>query len=231
MHTARREHHGREYLVAAVSGAGEYAALRYGITWLAFLAAGFFWLAVASYTSRSSWYPSLGWKRIATHLITLLVIGAATYRLALPLPADKPNMSILGYEIVLFKPGYSPFANVFFQNIAGDGMITAYSFGALALTSSDPVAVRKEVDTNLKKTIAEGNAGQHLVFSLKRQEKRWFTVFGPTLSDEESQGLKEGKYCFYFSGAIMVNGEHSPNTTFCNYVEGDKPNVILQCPD
>lgn len=48
----RKEHHGREYLVAFLSIIGEYAAVRYGEVWLAWLAAIFLWLAVVSYTRK-----------------------------------------------------------------------------------------------------------------------------------------------------------------------------------
>ena len=38
-----------------------------------------------------------------------------------------PELSILGYEVILFKPHMNPFANVFFQNVGDKGQITVYS--------------------------------------------------------------------------------------------------------
>jgi hypothetical protein len=56
------EHHGREYIVAAVGAFAEYLAVRYGQSWLAWLAAFLLWLAVYEYTKRRSWMKGRWWK-------------------------------------------------------------------------------------------------------------------------------------------------------------------------
>lgn len=70
-----KENHGREYAVAAVSIFGEYAAVKYGIGWLAWLAAFFLWLAIVSYTRsvRKRWLRYISW------LVAASLIAIATY--------------------------------------------------------------------------------------------------------------------------------------------------------
>jgi hypothetical protein len=73
-------------------------------------------------------------------------------------------------------------------------------------------------------------AGGGLSFSLKPQETKWFTVIGPLLTPQQAKLLKQGTYAFYFSGT-SIKGSDGRNYDFCSFVEGNKPNVILQCPE
>jgi hypothetical protein len=142
--------------------------------------------------------------------------------------ATLPEISLLGYEVILFKPKFNPFANVFMQNIGGEGTITVYSSSGLSPTTANPIEIRKELERNTKNLVSGGGG---LVFSVQAQEKRWFTVMGPDLSAEQAKLLKGGKYFFYFTGTILVNGMNSNKYDFCSFVRGDRPNVVLQCPE
>jgi hypothetical protein len=224
---ASEQHHGREYLVAFVSVAGEYAGIRYGIGWLAWLAAGFLWLAAVSYMSTA--LASSRFK-FPAQAVAAIIIAAATYHLVTP-PAEFPIISISGQQVALFKPGYNyPYANVFFQNIGGPGQIVGYSYGAIALATTEPVEVKKDLDKMLKGLVSQDKKDETNVFSLRPQDRRWLTVVGPVPSEEQAEGLKSGKYAFYFSGVVVVHGGPT-NYDFCSFVEGNKPDVILQCPD
>lgn len=70
-----KENHGREYAVAAISVFGEYAAVKYGIGWLAWLAAFFLWLAIVSYTKS----VSKRWLRNISRLVAASLIAIVTY--------------------------------------------------------------------------------------------------------------------------------------------------------
>jgi hypothetical protein len=72
-----REHHGREYIIGGIGAFAEYLAVRYDVTWLAWLAALLFWLAVIEYTRHSAWIKPR-WK-IAICGGLLVVIGLATF--------------------------------------------------------------------------------------------------------------------------------------------------------
>jgi hypothetical protein len=72
-----KEHHGREYLVAFVSLGGEFAGVKYGIEWLAWLAALFLWLALISYTRK--YFKDVLWLRYSHRVFAAAVIVTATY--------------------------------------------------------------------------------------------------------------------------------------------------------
>jgi hypothetical protein len=68
--------HVRDYLVAAVSVAAEWASVKYGVAWLGWLAALFLYLALLDYTR--SWFSGSERSRIAFRvLLGALVMGAA----------------------------------------------------------------------------------------------------------------------------------------------------------
>jgi hypothetical protein len=77
--TEHKDHHGREYAVAAVSIIGEYLAVTYSITWLAWLAALFFWLALIGYTRK--YFLSTVWLKYGFRVLLAIVLAMATYRL------------------------------------------------------------------------------------------------------------------------------------------------------
>jgi hypothetical protein len=161
--------------------------------------------------------------------VTMLAFISAglvfVYWFVRPVPAS-PKLAIMGYEVELFKPHENAFANIFFRNTGGEGNITVYSLGALALSTANPQEIAKELMNSLPKVVASGNG---LPFDVKPQEPRWFTVMGPRLTPEQRTWLRNGKYAFYFSGTI-INGFDGKNYDFCAFVEGNKPKVILQCP-
>jgi hypothetical protein len=140
---------------------------------------------------------------------------------------QSPKLAIIGYEVILFKPNQNPFANVFFQNIGGEGRIVVYSYSGVALSTASPLAVRRDLENVTKKLVSKGGG---LAFTLRPQETKWFTVTGPSLSPQQAELLKNGTYSFYFSGTI-VNGYDGKNYDFCSFVEGNKPNVVIQCPE
>src|SRR5262249_2467520 len=69
-----KEHHRREYVIAGLGLAAEFAAVKYGISWLAWLAALFFWLAFFDYTKR--YRP---WGRYVLRFLSAAIIFVGTY--------------------------------------------------------------------------------------------------------------------------------------------------------
>jgi hypothetical protein len=135
-----------------------------------------------------------------------------------------PGVRILGYQVILFKPGFNLFANIAFQNTGGEGKITIYSYSAAAPSILNPVVVRKTMENENKKLIEKGGG---LSFSVNPMEKKWFTVPGGDLSDEQATAMKAGTLDFYFSGTIVATGKTSRTFDFCSFVVGNKPNVVL----
>jgi len=138
-------------------------------------------------------YPILHFaKRVAWRVVAFIGFGLVTLLFAWhvwpPKQADQskatPKVSILGYEVILFKSNMNPFANVFFQNVGDKGQITICSSSGLSPTSADVAKVKKELESVTKGVASKGGG---LVFSVEAQEKRWFTVMGPTLSDEQAK--------------------------------------------
>ena len=143
-------------------------------------------------------------------------------------PKPKPPKIItLGFEIILFNPGQPPFANVFFQNVGGEGKVVIYSSAGLALASADPSEIGRELTKTVDKVVSEGGG---IVYTIGSQERKWFSVMGPSLTSEQAESLKNGTHAFYFRGAV-VNNDGSRNYDFCNFVVGNRPNVVLQCPE
>jgi hypothetical protein len=60
MDELQKEHHGREYVVGGIGAIAEYLAVRYSISWLAWLAALLFFLAVVEYTRHR--FSKLPWR-------------------------------------------------------------------------------------------------------------------------------------------------------------------------
>jgi hypothetical protein len=105
-----RENHYREYIVAGVGAIAEYLSLRYGIGWLAWLAALFFWLAIADYSKKYS-----GWKRSGLCFLSAAIMVFVTYFLT------TAKASILTEPKALSVPTAPP------PVVASDG--GAYSVG------------------------------------------------------------------------------------------------------
>src|SRR5260221_1237966 len=76
-----RDHHGREYSVAFISIIGEYLAVKYSITWLAWLASFFLWLALIGYTGKYflSKANSTPWLKYGFRSVLAVAIAVATY--------------------------------------------------------------------------------------------------------------------------------------------------------
>lgn len=167
-------------------------------------------------------------QSISRAAVSLLIIGVAVSGWGwFVWPRIQPQIAIIGYQVALFEPHRPCFANLLFQNLGGEGTITVFSAASFALATANPADIKKELYDLVKKTAAE-NEGLH--FTLKPQEKNWFTVFGAVPTAPQRKLLKTGKYAFYFSGTIL-NGSNGKNYEFCNFVEGNKPNVIIECPE
>src|ERR1700730_3996862 len=169
--------------------------------------------------------PASSLRAIASLIIiigVLALLGWAVW------PAlELPRVAITGYDVILFKPYQSTFVNIYFRNVGGPGNITIYSAAGFALATANPRDIKNEVDSFTQKGVA---AGCGLAFSLKPQEIKWFTVIGPLLTPQQAELLRKGTYAFYFSGTI-IRGFDGRNYDFCSFVEGNKPNVVLQCPE
>jgi hypothetical protein len=141
--------------------------------------------------------------------------------------SPPPTLIIAGYEVILFKREQPPLANVLFENVGGEGTITVYSHGALALTSADPFEKKKELQEFDRQLVSQGGG---LAFRLRHGVTRWLAISGPPLTPEDIDGLKHGKYAFYFSGTILASGGQSPYE-FCSFVVGTNTHEVLRCPD
>jgi hypothetical protein len=89
-----KEHHGREYVIGAIGAIAEYLALRYGMDWLAWLAAFLLWLAVVEFTRR--WASLNGWIYAAWAGL-ILAMAVSTYYLIRqkPVPEIAKQSSVL----------------------------------------------------------------------------------------------------------------------------------------
>jgi hypothetical protein len=81
------EHHGREYAIGAIGAVAEYLALRYGMNWLAWLAAFLLWLAVVEYTR--GWSSARKRWVYAIWIGLFVATGTATYFLIRLRPAPE----------------------------------------------------------------------------------------------------------------------------------------------
>lgn len=183
---------------------------------------------------RTNLVTAAGRKRWLVYGCISLLLAATIYganalvRLKINPPPPPPQLSIIAYEVILFKPKFPPFANIFVENSGGDGRIIVYGDGAVSQLSADENGIIKEVKGILQKTVKEGGG---LVFTIKAHEKRWFSVSGPALTEDQAHSLGNGERMFFFLGTIVVNGGGPQDYSFCSFVVGDKPNVVLQCPE
>jgi hypothetical protein len=74
-----KEHHGREYVIGGIGAFAEYLAVKYDMSWLAWLAALLFWLAVIEYARHSAWIK-LRWKIVICAGV-LVAMAVATFYL------------------------------------------------------------------------------------------------------------------------------------------------------
>jgi hypothetical protein len=223
-----KEQHGREYLLAAASIFAEYAALRYGMTLLAYFAAVFLWLAVVNYIRTSKWCPKSAAPRSLVYLGLLLVIAGATYKLASS-PPPLPQLSITSYQVILFKPGSGPYANVYVENSGGKGIVSGYSETTVVPTTADLKYVIKQLRSGVQNLVRSGGGP---LFPIQPHEKKWVTAFGPDLTTDQASSLVKGDSYFFFVGTFVVkDGDPQDNPTYCNFVRGNNPNVILNCPE
>jgi hypothetical protein len=65
---------------------------------------------------------------------------------------------------------------------------------------------------------------------VKSQEGGWFTIFGPMFDQQQADELKSGRRAFYFS-ATIINGNQGGDYDLCSFVIGNRPDVVLQCPE
>jgi hypothetical protein len=71
---AFKEHHGREYIVGAIGAIAEYLSVKYGVSWLAWLAALLFLLAIVEYTRQ--WVSGRRWRyAVWVGVATVIIVG------------------------------------------------------------------------------------------------------------------------------------------------------------
>ena len=165
-------------------------------------------------------------KYLLSALALLAAILAVYYFTGINVGDERPQMEIRGYEVVLFKPNSRSVANVFIENIGGDGTITVYSSAAFALPTANALEVKRQLESNTDVVVARELGG--VEFALEAQEQRSFTVNGPQPTPEQTKSLNLGQLYFYFSGTI-IGGESEKK--FCSFVVGNKSNDVLQCPE
>jgi hypothetical protein len=140
----------------------------------------------------------------------------------------RPQITFLeAHVLYLDKPNLPIFANIVFQNIGAKGRITTYSYSALSPLSVKSSDVRKQLWEYRQQLVSQGGG---LIYTIGPQEKKWFTIFGPTLTPEQASQLKAGGLAFYFS-ATMLADPSGDILEACYYIVGSKPDVILQCEE
>jgi hypothetical protein len=122
-------------------------------------------------------------------LIVIIIVSSLSYGTFRYYKINAiPEISLIGYQVYLFRPDTNPFANIYLQNIGGQGKFTVYTYAALALATTDPVEVTKEIENANRILVAHGGG---LSFSISPMEKRWFTVIGAPLSDDQARLLRK----------------------------------------
>jgi hypothetical protein len=94
----RKEHHGREYIVAAIGALAEYLAVRFEIDWLAWLATVLIFLAIVEYTRPLFRRPN--WK-YATWILTAVAMIIGTYFLTHKRTVDAPRATIFIDQVLV----------------------------------------------------------------------------------------------------------------------------------
>jgi len=139
----------------------------------------------------------------------------------------RPRVAFLETHVYLDKPNLPMFANISFQNMGAKGKMTAYGFGAVTQSSATSSSVRQELQQGVRQLIAKGGG---LTYSIGAQEKKWFTIFGPTLTAQQTLQVKRGELDFYFA-ATLVTDPGQERFDFCGFVVGNHPDTVLQCEE
>jgi hypothetical protein len=142
----------------------------------------------------------------------------------------KPQLVVTGYEVVLFKPDYPPFANVYLENLGGKGTITGYGGGAVVPATANIHDVCKGLKADVQKLVTAAKDG--LVFPIQPHEKKWNSVFGPKITEDQARSLANGNSYFFFYGTTLVNGGNpQDDPVYYNFVRGNNPKAIMNCPE
>jgi hypothetical protein len=144
-------------------------------------------------------------------------------------PNDRARFHVIGVQVAFnSRIPNQLIANIYIHNDAGEADIVAYSYSGLAKADAD----QREVINELRKVLSGlVRTGQGLHFTVRGNEDKWFTIVGPTLSDEQVEQFKKGKLPFYFMASVVIQEQTTSNELeHCGFVLGDRPNVIIDCP-
>jgi hypothetical protein len=140
----------------------------------------------------------------------------------------QPQVAFLETTVYMDKPNYPMFANISFQNIGAKGKLAGYGFGAVTAASSKPSDVRQELQKMIKQLVAKGGG---LTYSIGPQEKKWFTIFGPTLTPQQALQIKSGGADFYFAATFVTVPDGQESFDYCGFIVGNHPDAVLQCEE
>jgi len=159
-------------------------------------------------------------------LIIVAIISIGMFMLYQRL-GPQPRITFLETQVYTDRPNLPLFANVSFQNTGARGKMTGYSVGALTLTSIKTPEARRTLKQLTEQLIKNGGG---LTYHIGAQEQKWFTIFGPTPTQQQSLQMKNAELDFYFF-ATMITDPGNEKFDYCSYVVANRPNVVLECEE
>lgn len=137
--------------------------------------------------------------------ILVLVATLVVYRLPHLEPNELARFHVIGSQVAFNNRNPNQLiANIYIENDAGDADIVAYSAAGIASVTNNQQDIIKE----LRKTVSDFiKQGEGLHFTVLAKEKKWFTVQGPVLSDDQVQQYTKGEFAFYFVVSVVLQNK------------------------
>lgn len=142
-----------------------------------------------------------------------------------------PTAHVLAYWVGQNNKDHSEvIANVYIEN--GDKAFTGavYSSAAIRLATTDNAEIYKVADLAKRDAGKKAAGGGGLYFPFPPRQKAWFTVDGPTFSEQDMKKYLNGEAMFFFAGEVIQQNSKTPVLEFCGFVNGDRQQTIFQCP-
>lgn len=167
-------------------------------------------------------------RRIVATALCAVAVGGSGWRL---IHANEPTRLISAGTNVVVNRGEPPFANITVQNIGGDGIIVGHTCTLMVEHDNDEVGekavvARRKLESCMAPLI---ESGVGIRYSVRSQEKKWFTAMGQKLDSTQEQLLTDNKLDFWFYAVVLP--EHGPRFYACGHIVGERTGAILECPE
>jgi hypothetical protein len=194
------------------------------------------WVVIFVLLLHPCWH--LPWIKNKSLRIRLVVCGILALVCAmlgyLSWPSDD-NIAVfhvVGFQVARSSQNlHQLIANITIQNDGGNAQIVCYGATFVAKSTDDEKErgkLLKELQSLVQKYVREGGG---LKFTVRPKESRWFTNFGPILTDEQIAQYRKGDFTFYFAGSVIITeSKITKSLDYCSFVIGNNPNAILSCP-